>query len=363
MTQLDEKDLKIIQALDEHGPKVSTQTLSNILDIPSRTIRYRILKLKEKGFIKNIRAITHERKLGLGEKLVLFDINQKMEQKLLEVFELIPYIYYYRSTYGKYNGYLVRIVFSLSKPDNTYELLDSLKKIGIISDYFVFEIMDYKSKDKDLKFYNPDRGWIWDWDKWYTNIENCMNNKTDFKFEIEEEVRVVDFDYKDLILLTHMYEDASITLKQLNEILSLSESQIGNRIQKLEEKEIIKGYFTEYSLIKSEKFVYFYCFFEIAENVNNILSCFYQLPFGFMILIESSHKFCVILKLEANDFQMFLKGFDLIRSHLNSYFFQFTYTPATRITEPLYVLFNKLTHSWETPLKEYLSIIEKGAGK
>ncbi len=58
-----------------------------------------------------------------------------------------------------------------------------------------------------------------------------------------------------------------------------------------------------------------------------------------------------------------MKGFDLIRSHLNSYFFQFTYTPATRITEPLLVLFNKLTNSWETPLKEYLSIIEKRAGK
>ena len=69
------------------------------------------------------------------------------------------------------------------------------------------------------------------------------------------------------------------------------------------------------------------------------------------------------MKLEANDFQMFLKGFDLIRSHLNSYFFQFTYIPATRITEHLYVLFNKLTHSWETPIKEYLSIIEKGAEK
>ncbi len=360
MTRLDEKDLKIIKALDEYGPKVSTQTLSDILGIPSRTIRYRILRLKEKGFIKNIRAITHERKLGLGENLVLFDINQKMEQKLFEVFRLIPYIYFYRSTYGKYNGYLARNTFSLLKPDITYELSDCLKKVGIISDYYIFEIVDYKVKDKNLTYFIPDKGWIWDWDKWYNDIRNCLKNGTEFELKFEEKDKVEDFDYKDVKLLKYMYEDASITLKQLKEILHLSESQISYRIQKLEEKEIIKGYYTEYSLVKSENFVYFYCFFEADEYVNNLISCFYKLPYGFTLYIESFSKFFLSLKLKATDFQKFLKGFDLIRPHVKTYFFQFLYSEPKKTTEYLDDIFNKITRSWETPIKEYISIIEKG---
>ena len=47
MSLFNEKDLVIIQALDKFGPKTSTRQLSKILDIPSRTIRYRISKLKE----------------------------------------------------------------------------------------------------------------------------------------------------------------------------------------------------------------------------------------------------------------------------------------------------------------------------
>ena len=52
MTQLDEKDIKIMEALTKYGPKISTESLSQKLDIPSRTIRYRIFKLKEKGVIE-----------------------------------------------------------------------------------------------------------------------------------------------------------------------------------------------------------------------------------------------------------------------------------------------------------------------
>ncbi|MHA1287910.1 MAG: winged helix-turn-helix transcriptional regulator, partial [Candidatus Thorarchaeota archaeon] len=64
---LDPLDKKIIRALEEHGAKVSTRELSELLGKSDRTIRYRISKLKEKGFVCKAKVRTHERKLGLAE--------------------------------------------------------------------------------------------------------------------------------------------------------------------------------------------------------------------------------------------------------------------------------------------------------
>ena len=115
MPSFDEKDLRVMQELDKNGPKTSTEQLSEILNIPPRTIRYRISRLKEKGIMKPYVITTHERKIGMGDNLILLNINHKKEDLLLKLINVIPYIYTYSSTYGKYNGYLMRSVYSLEK--------------------------------------------------------------------------------------------------------------------------------------------------------------------------------------------------------------------------------------------------------
>ncbi|MFX1411249.1 MAG: winged-helix domain-containing protein [Promethearchaeota archaeon] len=370
MTELDNNDLAIMRAIEDYGPKISSEELSIILnkegfDIPSRTIRYHIQKLKKKGYLKPVKMKTHERKLGCGESICLLNVNQKMETKLLYIFEQIPYIYIYGSTYGKYNGYLIRSIFSLETPNIIFELLDAMKRIGYISDYFVFELLDYRIKNKDLTYFNREQGWIYNWEDWYNSINETMRKKeVKFEFNIEPDVEQVEFDYKDILLLKHMWEDASITLKELKEVLELSnvqlsEAQISKRIQKLEEKDIIKGYYLDYSLLKSEDFIYFYCFFETGEVINKILSCLFKLPYSFTINIETTNKLCLSIGLSASDFQKFLKGFDLLRPYLHSYFFQFTYSGVKSSAQYLFDLFNRKTSSWETPVKDYISLIEK----
>ena len=359
MSKLDNKDLAIVKAIDKYGPKISTQSLSKILKIPSRTIRYRILKLKEKGFLKPMRISTHERKLGLGENIIILNTNQNKEKDILRLFELIPYIYNYSSTYGKFNGYLARFIFSLKDPNINLDLLKAMEEKGLISDFYIFEIIDYEIKNKNLTFYDPNKGWTWDWDEWYDTIKNSIKTKSKiFEFKTKEDSKLEDFDYKDILLLKNMFENASIKLKELKNFLNLSETQIGKRIQRLEKKEIIKAYYYDYSLIRSKDLIYFDCFFEIGEYVNNVLSCLYQLPYDFAIFIESSHKFCISLKLDAVDFKQFLKGFDLLRPLLKSYFFQFTYNQAKSSGNHLYNLYNKKNNSWETPIKDYLSLIK-----
>ena len=68
---LDKIDVDILIALNKYGFKTSTEKLGKIVNIPSRTLRYRLSKLKENGFLDLYYPLIQERKLGIGEAYVL----------------------------------------------------------------------------------------------------------------------------------------------------------------------------------------------------------------------------------------------------------------------------------------------------
>ncbi len=358
MTEIDEKDLKIMEAMNKFGPKISTEELSKKLEIPSRTIRYRILKLKENGYIKPMSMLTHERKLGLGENFIILDINQSKEKELKKILDKITYFYSYISTYGKYNGYLTRFIFSLNTPRFNFEILEAMKRKNFINDYCIFDIIDYKTKSKNLHYFNLDKGWVWNWENWYETIKERLQKRVDFSLKFDEGY-IADFDYKDVILLKNLIGDATTTIKELSKTLSLSETQVRKRIHKLERQGIIKDYNNEHNLPKNQDSITIFCFFEVSELTNNILSCFYELPYKISVYYESPSKFCIQLGLNAKDMRSFLKGFDLLRPHLKSYFFQFGYDSSRSDVAQLFDLFNKDTNSWKTPIQEFIAFIEK----
>ena len=81
MPKLNDKDLTIIDALDKYGSKTSTKDLSKKINIPPRTIRYRLSKLRERGFLTPYHVLTHERKLGIGENIIVLRIKQEQDKK------------------------------------------------------------------------------------------------------------------------------------------------------------------------------------------------------------------------------------------------------------------------------------------
>jgi len=368
MAQLDEKDLVIMQALEIYGRNVARDKitkheledlLTDKLNISDRAIRYRIFKLKEKGILKKSVITTHERKLGLGDNLILLKVNLKKEEKLLKLFKVIPYIYLHGSTYGKFKGYLLRCVFSLKNPEMTYKLLDTMKKSGYILEYYILDVVDYQIKNYDFNYYDPDKGWNWDWNNWYENIQKSLQNpRKNLKFSFEKDIKMAEFDNKDLLILKNLIRDASITLKQLKNILNLSEAQISKRIRRLEVDRVIRGYYFDFDLMETEDFVEFYCFINLKKRNDNILSLFSQIPYSFIIFMESYTKICLHMKLGAADFKKFLKGFDFIRSQLDTYFLQFIYEENKKEPYYLFDLYNQITNNWEIPIKDYISFIE-----
>lgn len=351
----DRKDMDIIGALDKLGPKMSTEEVSEIVDIPARTVRYRIKRLRETGVLSPTRVMALERRMGLGESIFLVNAKSDGYQHLPDIFYAIDTIYHYSSTYGKFNGFLAYSLYSLSTPRIVRRILEECQKLDFISDFFIVDVTDYDVKRADYTKYDPDIGWNWDWDKWEVQIKKDIRSKKKFHHSMDEAQTIVDFDFKDVSILRLMFDDGEITQKKIADKLSLSEAQVNKRIHHLEKKGIIKGYRS--AVCDSEDLLPLFCFFELNTPKSPVLSSIYELPFPATIIMESRTRYAMSMSLSASDMKGFLKGFDILRPHFSSYFVQTVHNSQKSMDSHPYDLFDQKTNGWRTPGDEYLQDI------
>jgi len=110
MEELDEIDIEILKKLQENGRR-SFNTIANDLRISPPTVKYRVDKLKNLGFIKNFSVIIDPNKFKRG--FFVFILIEAKFQKVQEV------------------------VKELEKVENIQEIYSSLDKNNIILKLFV----------------------------------------------------------------------------------------------------------------------------------------------------------------------------------------------------------------------------------
>ncbi|MFX1512071.1 MAG: Lrp/AsnC family transcriptional regulator, partial [Promethearchaeota archaeon] len=263
-----------------------------------------------------------------------------------------PYVYWYSPTYGKFNGYLIHSVFSTITPNPNLLYLQELKNEGLISNYFIFDVLDFTVKNINLNQFDPIKGWVWDWNIWRAAFHEKLSSSPSTTLSLDENPEVVSFDYNDVKLLKYIRENSKITLKQLGELLDLSETQISRKIKRLEKEGIIKGYKSIFTPFPQNDLLFFYLFTEFKSNVEKILSWLYELPFNFDLLSESQGKYCLRFNFSVVDFKEFLRGLDLFKPFLSYFFLQFVYHDTSARLNP-YNLFNKETNQWDTPIVKW----------
>jgi len=325
------------------------------LDIPARTVRYRLKRLRETGILGPACVLTFERRLGLGEHIFLVDTTRKGTHYLPDVFHAIDTIYHNSPTYGNYNGYIAFALYSLSSPRITRRILEELQKTELISDFFIFDITDFIYKPADYSFYNSSLGWVWDWSEWKDQCQDVLRSKKQFDFPMEEVQSIAEFDKHDILILRHMFDDSEITQKKLANVLGISEALVNKRIRRLEDEGIIKGYKSTVCAIENE--ISLICFFELEQPEDPVLEAFRKLPFPATITMESKTRFGIQLSLSAKNMIGFLKGLDYLRPNLASCFIQTIHDPKMSMDSHPYNLYNEKTERWETPGTEYLQDI------
>ena len=325
------------------------------MDLPPRTVRYRLKRLRETGILSPTRVMAIERKMGLGENIFLVNTTPRGAELLPDIFHAIDTIYHNSPTYGKFNGYLAYSLYSLSSPRITRRILEEIQKAELISNFFIFDITDFNAKSADYSYFNSTLGWVWNWSEWCDQIPKTLKSKVKFVPPLDEVQSIVDFDRNDVLILKHMFDDGEITQKKIAKILPLSEAQVNKRIRRLEDEGIIKGYRS--TVCATENEMNLICFIELKEPQDQILSVFYQLPFPATITMESRTRFAIQIAFNAQDMTGFLKGLDVLRPHLASCFVQTLHDAKMSMDSHPYDLFNHETNRWETPGSEYLQDI------
>ena len=364
---LDQKDVDIIGALDKLGGKTSTEELSQATNIPARTVRYRLQKLRDAKILHNARTFTHERKLGLGENILLLHTTPGSKPILEKMFRNIDCIYWWTSTYGTYNGFLIHALYSLATPSVSTRLLEAFQSHGLILDYFVFDVTDYEHKYGDFRYFKPNEGWNYDWKEWYKKINKTLkSNPKKINTKCDENPPLIDYDNYDYGLLRGLYDNAMVAQKDLAKKFSLSETQVTKRIRRLEKEGVLKYYGPSFSMTKS--LVYFHLYMEIEEPVAKVMNNFYTHPFLGSIIQESRTRWGIRIDLSPEDMKGFLLGVDLLRPYLKSCIFQVLLPLGSRKEEEVkgfhpYDLFNSESHKWETPLSKYIQVINNIASE
>ena len=353
-------DELLLDALIRFGGKVTAAQLSKVLDFPDRTIRYRIQRLREKGYLGRIYPQTRDNKLGLGDGILLLDMSERYQNLPREFLFCFPNFYANYATYGKYNGSLTGMGFPLGNPQIIERIVRAMKQMNIINDSYIFTSNDFISLTGDLSKYKPGVGWKWDWHDWVKESEKTLKIGERFPLEFDPNPTPFDYDHKDIAIIAEikMY-GGQLTHKELSKRVDLSETQIGVRLRRLREANVIIGYLwlTE----KTPETIAVFTHFEIDTPDDPILSCFLHLPFRREIVMDSSDKFYVRLTMNSSDLGGYLKGLETIRSHFRSYFVQ---TGVSIKVIPggmhgFYHLHNESTGRWEMPVEDSIRKLEK----
>ena len=350
---LDDIDKKILIALEKVDSDVSTTTLSKILKIPGRTIRYHMNKLRENGLLRPPMIQTYERKLGLGERIIILQSVPEKEDELKKVLHDINFFYHYSTTYGRYDGFLVYTMFPLVNPRITNRIADELKEKGLIRDYYIFDAIDYKRKSAAVGPFLPESDW--NWSTWKVEVEKIMQEECVFPLQLEEFPKAVRFDLSDIMILKHMAESREPTLKEISDGLDLSLTQVHKRVKRLEKEGVIKG--TTPLFTPSSKNTSISCFYKSRESAQKILCGFHRLPFEVHYAMESSSKYNVLVIVPDTEINEFLRNIEIFRRHCEDFFIQVMVEQTSKGFAHLLEFFNEETESWEIPINDITKAI------
>lgn len=352
---LDEEYASILTALQEAKKKVTASQLSKELGIHERTVRYRLEKLRKKGLLRPPKIQTYERKIGLGERLLLFQGFPDKEEKLGRVLEELPLFYYYASTYGRYDGYVAHAMYPLVAPGIVSQIAEEMKASGLVEDYYIFDLVDYCRKGADVAPLLPDSDW--NWEVWTGEIAEIMEKGCEFDLGLEQFPPTVAFKFKDLKIIQKLVCKPTITLKEVANQLGLSLALVHKRVKRLEDEGIIRGIKPTFNPF--DETISIACFFKSTKHAKEILCGFHNLPYEVGFSLENDVHYEVVVTIPPSETNQLLQRLNAFRRYSEEFFIQVVLKRRSKGWTHLLDSYNKETNSWEMPISDMLSKVRE----
>ncbi|TXT57514.1 MAG: hypothetical protein BAJATHORv1_10216 [Candidatus Thorarchaeota archaeon] len=354
---LSEKDLKILIAMARSGGKISAEQLSTKLDISPRTVRYRLNRLRDLGYLRELYTMTHERKLGMRHICLILQENLEFGPIPMNLINSLFHISYLSPVYGCFNGWLMDFGVSVGRGNDAEKTCEILKDRGIVEDFFFYEVIDFHSFQPELRYMNHDGLWDWTHETWISEIKQCLGGEHLVDLKFDKNPGIIKFDEIDVELLTTIKMDARISYTELGKKVDLSGTQVSNRLSRLEEEGIIKGYRLFFKEPINPMVVY--CFFHVRNKPDQVLSALSHLPFPKEILYGSGDVYALRVRCYGDDASEFLRGFHLLKPHLDWYKFGFAVSVSQGPIQYFKFLFDKEAGIVDSPIYDYEGIIDE----
>jgi len=352
---LDDDYRNILSALQEAKKKVTAKQLSDKLGIHERTVRYRLEKLRKKGLLRPPKIQTYERKIGLGERLLLLQGFPDKEEKLRRVLEELPLFYYYASTYGRYDGFVAHAMYPLVAPGIVLQVAEEMKASGLVQDFYIFDLVDYCRKGAEVAPLLPDSDW--DWDVWTGEIAEMMEKGCEFDLGLEQFPPTVAFKFKDIKIIQKLVDTPTITLKEVADQLGLSLALVHKRVKRLEEEGIIRGIKPTFNPF--DETISIACFFKSTKHAKEILCGFHSLPYEVSFVLENDVRYEVVVTIPPSETNQLLQRLNTFRRYSEEFFIQVVLKGCGKGFTHLLDAYNKETNSWEMPITDMLAKVRE----
>jgi DNA-binding Lrp family transcriptional regulator len=240
MRLLDEDNIRIISALNEHGPR-NLQLIARELKIPYPTLYSRVSRLKEEKVLR-IWCNPNYSRIGLSRGMVLVDPLPGKELLVREALRIPNWWVRLMRCMGECNGYYSLHAVPTLHVREFEEYIEQFVPLGLASSAKVYWLEDQHTFIPNFEYYDlASRTWKFPWSVWANLLANVSDISTidDRTFS---NLRNVSFDSRDLHVVKELYKDATVKLADIARMFRITLPAAKYRFESVMKKGLVQEY-------------------------------------------------------------------------------------------------------------------------
>lgn len=240
MRLLDKDNIRIISALNEHGPR-NLQLIARELKIPYPTLYSRVARLEEENVL-HIWCNPNYSRIGLSRGMVLADPLPGKELVVREALRIPNYWIRLMRCMGECNGYYSLHAVPTLHVREFEEYIEQFVPLGLASSSRVYWLEDQHTFIPNFEYYDLDsRMWKFPWATWANLLARVSDDST-IKERSLSDPRAVSFDSRDLYVVKELYKDATVKLAEIARSFGITLPAAKYRFESVMKKGLVQEY-------------------------------------------------------------------------------------------------------------------------
>jgi DNA-binding Lrp family transcriptional regulator len=210
--ELDSLDVKILEALAEHGPR-NISKVARGLNVPRGTVLSRINRMSSSFYLKLLTTIYHTN-LGMKKAVVFAKATPGQEDALFNCLRVNDFYIYLSRCFGMYEGCVGVYIVPVEHTAEFEDFLDEVKRLGVTQNVELFWSTCFHTVNRTRKWFDDDKQtWVFPWDKW---LDEVFSSDSELPYTLRDpESFVLKADQTDLFIVKELEQDATVSLASI----------------------------------------------------------------------------------------------------------------------------------------------------